>query len=382
MAEETQKTRFGLFAEDILGFGRWRENQTLLENLWGQMSEDSETAEILKTTGQYAQIEWIAEQGMRSYSRPEQRGYITVLSQVADALGMWDRERVESGELSESIWSSIQSAMHFVGPEQKEELAQWADALGRAVERSDFQPTEGMEAMRKVMEGVREIVGVASDNLRADWLEPLNDLRLNVAVARERLVGASQGNMQAPATPSEVTQVLNIVSSLPGADEFSGLGLSFAGLGLSSDKIPNMTYGELLNILQRHETGAMELVNSELEARGGRQLALAEKSLIPITRTPGEVKLKAQKRVNDIVNEYRLALSDTPVMHHETDAISNWLVKHVPPTAVLDLKAFQAVDPETGRTYKPTPLARVELQSLQRRRGNRERLIRERLTND
>lgn len=365
----------GPFPDGVFGFRGLRRNKGIIEQQAERILGDDAALAVLEKTGQSAAVELLIDQGMRARTRAEQRPVMGALAGIIDGLGLFERDQFIAADYDAAINESIMAAAQFVGPEQREELAQLADAQARAYERAAFQPTEGLTDMQAVSDRVLEITRTAGDRIESEWLSPLRELKFDTATIRQQLLDAGGDNLQANATPQEVLQVLNFVNSQT-SQEFGGFALNIPFLGgITPDDVPNLTYAELLNTLHSREKGAEQFVNAELEKRGAQTIAAAPTRLLA---TPKQDEAAATKAVNDAINEvYNNGGIPDPGMANfgsgpqQLNAIERWL-QSLPQGAQLDAQNSVAITPD-GKTYQPPQSARTLLEQQRRMRANRAR---------
>lgn len=372
MADEIPGILPGPFPDGLFGWRGVRRNRGIIEAQAERILGDDEARAVLEDLGQLSTVEVMVDQGMRAIQRGEQRPVMAALAQIVDGLGLFERDRFEADKLDQAVNESLAAAAGFLGPEQREELAQLADQQARAWERAQYQPSEGMEEMRAVSGKALDITRQAGDRLQADFIQPLNDLKFSVAQTRQQLLDSSGGNMDANATKAEVAQVLQLVGSNPGEAGFGGLNVSIPFIGgFTPNDLPSMTYSELLNVLHSTEKGAEDFVNSELEARGAPVIAAAETRLQPTRRTD---RLAASKAVNEALETaYEAAGTERDIGIGSggtaRDAVANW-VNSLPAGTELDLENARAISPD-GQVYRAPPSARALIDQQRRRRRSR-----------
>ncbi len=361
----------GPLPDGLFGVRGLKRNRGIIEQLSERILGDDAAAATLENIGQASQVEVLIDQGMRARTRAEQRPIMAALSQIADSMGLFERDMFLADDYDAAINESIMAAASFVGPEQKEELAQLADQQSRAWQRSQFQPTEGLADMQAVSEKVLELTGQAGDRIRTDFIEPLRELELEMSGVRQQLLDSSQGNMTAMATPQEVLQVLNILNTQT-SQEFGGINIAvpFVG-GISPDDVPNMTYGELMNAMTSHLKGTADYVNAQLAERGADIIAQAPARLVPTPRSDLiSTRTAVEEAVNDAMGEGTdEVLRDSTFGMGNDNAVTRWM-QALPAGTQLDAENFIATAPD-GTQFRPPGSARALLEQVRRRRSQR-----------
>lgn len=273
----------GLFPDGFLGRKGLLRNRGTMTELYERITGDAEASALLDNMGQSAQVDLLFEQGMTRNSRAEQQPYMSALAQIADSVGLFERDAMQFDQRFQEVSRSMLALEKNVAPDQRNLLTQLFHAAGRAADRAQFgEPGTALDELSAVESEILNLAQQASDRIRTAFVEPLEKVQVEYVQAREQLLTASNGNMDAQARPSEVVQILNLIGAST-TQEF-GLQVTTPIFTLGQDNVPNLTYAELLNRINSRENALTDMVRGELEQRGFDDLQSSPLRIRPTDR--------------------------------------------------------------------------------------------------
>lgn len=370
MAEIKTPVNDGLFPDGFFGVRGWRRNQELIQNYAQSIFGDVETRAALDSLGKLGAVENLVEQGMRAATREEQKPYIQQLANVVDAIGTYEYQQSEATRIDQRLSESVMSAASFIDVTQREQLAQIADGLYRAKERSEFDPSTAIEQMEGLETELRALTQQAGERLNNQFIEPLRTHEFNIASTMQQLRDIGGRNLEDNMDPSLVTQVLDLAGAQLQASGEGKFSFNFKGLGWTPSQLPDMTYADGIRRLESALVGAQRYVNSELERRGAPAIMQTQRTL-----AAGQGQRNKQAAINEALAQ-TLDVPQEDVSDYSDDeqqnAFTQWM-SGKPAGTTFDEQAMQAVLPD-GTRHNPPPSARALIDQLRRRRGRTERL--------